>query len=61
MESFIVRVWVPGDDEHEVTPGLRGQVQHLATGSTRTFRNPQELLASILEALEARVPSPPLE
>ena len=47
MESYIVRVWVPPDDDAELAGGLRGLVQHLSTGATRTFRTPEELLAAL--------------
>jgi hypothetical protein len=45
VESFIVRVWVPGEGDGQAGERLRGQLVRLATGTTHTFRDPSELLA----------------
>ncbi|HEX8001519.1 MAG TPA: hypothetical protein VF519_02365 [Mycobacteriales bacterium] len=43
MESFVVRVWVPGDGP--VTPVLRGVVQHVSSGRSVVFGATDQLLA----------------
>jgi len=47
MESFMVRVWVPGEGDGQADGRLRGQLVRLATGATHTFRDPEELIALI--------------
>lgn len=50
MESFVVRVWVPGEDEGAGEDGdLRGIVETIATGEADPFRSAEEL-TTILRA-----------
>ncbi|MGH2710430.1 MAG: hypothetical protein ACRDH9_04390 [Actinomycetota bacterium] len=65
MESFIVRIWVPGDGDEAPDQSLHGQIVHLATGATRNFQEPEGLMAFIREELgsplllpEAKRPQP---
>jgi hypothetical protein len=44
METFVVRVWVPGEPERVAEPELRGFVSHSATGRTQRFTGSEELL-----------------
>lgn len=46
MESFVVRVWVPGEDEGAGDDGdLRGVVEQVATGEADPFHSAEELAA----------------
>jgi len=46
MESFVVRVWVTGEDEGAGDDDyLRGVVEHVATGEADPFRSAEELAA----------------
>lgn len=50
MESFVVRVWVPGEDDGAGDDGdLRGVVETIATGEANPFRSAEEL-TTILRA-----------
>ena len=52
MESFVVRVHTPADpltDGGDEPPQLRGVVQHVHTGHSRTFRDAEELHSVIAE------------
>jgi len=50
MESFVVRVWVPGEDEGAGDESdLRGVVEKVATGEAAPFHSAEEL-ADILRA-----------
>jgi hypothetical protein len=51
VESFIVRIWVPGDGEDALDRSIHGQVVRLASGATRNFRDPEGLVAFIREEL----------
>lgn len=56
MESFIVRVWVPGEGDGQADGRLRGKLVRLASGETHTFRDPDELVALLgLELQHPRV------
>jgi hypothetical protein len=48
MDTFVVRVWGPMADGEEET-GLRGVVEHVASGRSERFRNSDELV-SFLQA-----------
>ena len=60
MESFIVRVWVPAqnDDGGNGAGNLKGLIVHPASGVTASFAGAQELLASIRTTLSALGDSP---
>jgi len=47
METFIVRVWTPGDGERP--EGMRGTAVHLGTGEEITFSDPRRLIAFLGE------------
>lgn len=54
MESFVVRVWVPGEDgEAGDQTDLRGVVEKVATGEAEPFRSAEEL-AALLRAATRR-------
>ena len=44
MDTFVVRVWGPVADEEEET-GLRGVVEHVASGWSERFRSAEELVS----------------
>ena len=44
MDTFVVRVWGPMADGGEET-GLRGVVEHVASGGSERFRNVDELVS----------------
>lgn len=48
METFVVRIWVPGDSDADRAPDvLRGFVQHARKGSGASFSSGEELLMSL--------------
>jgi hypothetical protein len=54
VQSFVVRVWVPGEDQPAGDDGdLRGVVETVATGESDPFRSAEEL-AEILRARTGR-------
>jgi hypothetical protein len=61
VESFIVRVWVPGEGDIQGDGTLRGQLIRLATGTTHTFRDPSELMALLRAELDGSVLMPDVE
>jgi len=44
MDAFVVRVWGPMADGGEET-GLRGVVEHVASGRSERFRSADELVS----------------
>ena len=44
MDTFVVRVWGPMADGGEET-GLRGVVEHVASGRSERFRSADELVS----------------
>jgi hypothetical protein len=47
METFVVRVWTPGDAETGQAPEvLRGTVERVRSGVSATFSSAEELVAS---------------
>jgi hypothetical protein len=48
METFMVRVWRPGDGERP--DGVRGVAVHLGSGRELTFSEPDRLIAFLGEA-----------
>jgi hypothetical protein len=54
MDTFVVRVWGPLADEEEET-GLRGVVEHVASGWSERFRSAEELVSFL------RAPGPSTE
>jgi hypothetical protein len=48
METFVVRIWVPGDSDAGRAPDvLCGFVQHARNGGGASFSDGNELLASL--------------
>lgn len=43
METFLVQVWVPADDQSR-GGALRGLVRHVATGTVTPFLGDEEVL-----------------
>jgi hypothetical protein len=54
MDTFVVRVWGPLADEEGET-GLRGVVEHVASGWSGRFRSAEELVSFL------RTPDPRTE
>ena len=55
METFVVRIWIPGDADAGQAPDvLRGFVQHARNGGGASFTSGDELLASLDLLLGAR-------
>ena len=55
METFVVRIWIPGDTDAGQAPDvLRGFVQHARNGGGASFTSGDELLASLDLLLGAR-------
>lgn len=55
MESFVVRVWVPGEDQSAGDHGdLRGVVETIATGEASPFRSAEELAEILRERTRVR-------
>lgn len=54
MDTFVVRVWGPMADGGEET-GLRGVVEHVASGRSERFRTADELVSFL------RAPEPMIE
>ena len=55
METFVVRIWIPGDAEAGCAPDvLRGFVQHARQGGGARFSSGDELLAALGFFLQAR-------
>jgi hypothetical protein len=60
METFVVRVWVPGDSVARPGPEtLRGFVEHVRSGGIGTFGSVDELVISLSDFLGARAGTPP--
>jgi hypothetical protein len=55
MDTFVVRVWGPLADEEEEETGLRGVVEHVASGRSGRFRSAEELVSLL------RTPGPRTE
>ena len=58
MDAFVVRVWGPMADGGEET-GLRGIVEHVASGRSERFRSADELV-SFLRASDLFAAEDPL-
>lgn len=67
METFVVRVWQPSEQEAPQTPALttvRGFLEHVGSGRSSAFAGTAELEALILAGLRGsneaadRVPAP---
>jgi hypothetical protein len=59
METFMVRVWRPGDGERP--EGVRGTAVHLGSGREITFSGAQPLIAFLSEAATAHDGSAPMQ
>jgi hypothetical protein len=57
METFVVRIWRPADDEMETARCLRGTVDCVRTGTSDSFRRDEELLGLLRVQLAAIDPS----
>ncbi|GAA1654924.1 hypothetical protein [Fodinicola feengrottensis] len=52
MQTFVVRVWVPGDDADRPVPAeVHGVVEHVRSGRITTFCDDEELLGFIHECV----------
>ena len=49
METFVVRVWTPG--EGDWSAGLHGTASHLASGKQVTFTDADALIAFVSEVV----------
>lgn len=48
METFVVRIWIPGDSDAGRAPDvLCGFVQHARNGGVASFSSGEQLLASL--------------
>jgi hypothetical protein len=48
MDTFVIRVWIPGDrEEADAYRQLRGFIEHVGSGSAAVFKDPDELIALI--------------
>jgi hypothetical protein len=55
METFVVRIWIPGDGEADRGPDvLRGFVEHARSGSGASFSSGDDLLAALEFFLHSR-------
>jgi hypothetical protein len=54
VQTFIVRVWTPADDQSPPSGGLRGRVSHVESGRVRSFAGSEQLLAFLTAEQEAR-------
>lgn len=45
MDTFVVRVWGPVADGEEKETGLRGVVEHIASGWSERYRSAEELVS----------------
>lgn len=55
MDTFVVRVWVPAaTGELETDPGIRGVVEHVASGQASAFVGREQLVAFIRANLGLR-------
>jgi hypothetical protein len=52
MDTFVVRISPAGNGE----PGLRGVVDEVASGLSRTFRDPEELVTILMGGTAERAP-----
>ncbi len=57
MQTFVIRVWVPGSEEGDASDGhgqgLRGLVEHVGSGRCAAFRGSEQLLCLVHASLEA--------
>ena len=53
METFVVRIWVPGDADRGPAAGevVRGFVEHAPTGAVTRFAGGEQLLAALTDFL----------
>jgi hypothetical protein len=59
MQTFVVRVWVPGDDADRPVPAeVHGVVEHVRSGRITTFCDDGELLGFIHDCIRLD-PRPP--
>ena len=55
METFVIRVWLPGQSDREPAVGLtrlHGMVEHVGTGRSSAFTGLDELEALLLSAVQ---------
>jgi hypothetical protein len=57
MQTFVIRVWVPGSEAEDASDeqgqGLRGLVEHVGTGKCAAFRGAEQLLSLVHASLES--------
>jgi hypothetical protein len=51
VETFVVRMWVPGSAAHTPLRDLHGVVRHVSSGTEVTFRDADALVASLRKLL----------
>ena len=56
METFVVRIWTPGDGEPALRP-LRGFVTEASSGRTESFLDETELIGLVQGALPRAEPN----
>lgn len=61
MQTFVVRVWVPGIEDPAGEPPLRGFVTAASSGLTFPFQEESELVALVKDATREAPPAPPAE
>ncbi len=58
METFVIRVWTPAEQEDEGQPrNLRGLIEHVRFDERCTFEDGNQLLAVLQTALERQPPA----
>jgi hypothetical protein len=53
VETFVVRIWQPADDESDA--GLHGTVEYVRSATSRAFSSRDELMAIIESALAGQL------
>jgi len=56
VETFVVRVWLPAEDDTRATAEMRGFVNHVGSGGSNPFRGIDELLALLRSGIGTRTP-----
>lgn len=53
METFVIRVWTPGEPEVDGSHALHGLVEHVRAGKRHAFDGGSELLAFLERTVAA--------
>jgi len=56
VETFVVRVWVPAEDDTRATAEMRGFVNHVGSRRSDPFRGIDELLTLLRSGTATRTP-----